>query len=256
MLNDAERGLTMQPDRFLRWTLYKAAWHRPDPDRGFHTMCGLVLPISAETTSTEAAAAEIAAHRTTVCGRCERRVGQERAQELPVQASPAAAGTPQQELTPEQQAVKDWLDHERQQRAKARRRAELDKNSSPGKSVHTTSGGLPTLGKGHLRERTDGDLSKTRAGLSYARLHGTVPDVTRSEPANLRVSQPAEYAALRSTKSALRVNYSQLFMGCSLRSVSTHVGQEAAFGALTPSSCRAGPHPVQQAGPGTIRHRV
>jgi len=145
MLNE---GLTMQPDRFSRWTLHKAAWHWPDPDRGLRTMCGLVLPSSAETTSTEAAAAEIAANRATVCGRCERRVERARAQELPVQASPAA-GTPQRELTPEQRAVKDWLDHERQQRAKARRRAELDKNSSPGKSVHTASGGLPTLGKRH-----------------------------------------------------------------------------------------------------------
>jgi hypothetical protein len=47
----AERGLTMQSDGFSRWTLYKAAWHRPDPDRGFHTMCGLVLPISAPETT-------------------------------------------------------------------------------------------------------------------------------------------------------------------------------------------------------------
>ena len=38
----------MQPDRFSRWALYKSAWHRPDPDRGFHTMCGLALPVSAE----------------------------------------------------------------------------------------------------------------------------------------------------------------------------------------------------------------
>jgi hypothetical protein len=111
-------------------------------------MCGLFLPISVETTSAEAAAAEIAANRTTVCGRCERRVERERAHELPVQVS-LAAGTPQRQLTPEQQAVKDWLDQERQQRAKARRRAELDKNSSPGKSVRPTSGGLPTLGKRH-----------------------------------------------------------------------------------------------------------
>lgn len=138
----------MQPDRFSRWTLYKAAWHRPDPDRGLRTMCDLVLPSSAGTTSTETAAAEIAANRTTVCSKCERRVERARVQELPVHANPAA-GTPKRELTAEQQTIKDWLDHEHQQRAKARRRAELDKNSAPGKSVHTASGGLPTLGKRH-----------------------------------------------------------------------------------------------------------
>ena len=128
-------------------------------------MCGRVLPLSAETTSTEAAAAaEIAANRTTVCGKCERRFERARAQESPAQPSPVA-GTQQRELTPEQQAVKDWLNHERQQWAKARRRAELDKNSPPGKSVHTTSRGLPTLGKQHLRTDTDSDLSQTRAGV-------------------------------------------------------------------------------------------
>jgi hypothetical protein len=105
-------------------------------------MCDLVLPSSVEIVPAKVADAEIAAHRTTVCGRCERRVQQARGPEPTRQAS-----TPARELTPEQQALKDWLDRERRQRAKARRQAGLDKKISPSRSVHTMSGGLPTLGK-------------------------------------------------------------------------------------------------------------
>lgn len=99
-----------------------------------------------EIVSTEDAAAEITAHRTTVCGRCERQVGQARGLEPTAQPGRQASELPR-DLTPEQQQLKEWLEHERMQRAKARRRAELDKKPSPGASVHTTSGGLPTLGK-------------------------------------------------------------------------------------------------------------
>jgi hypothetical protein len=126
--------------------LYQEAWHRPDPDRGLRTMCGLVLPSPIEVESTAAAATEIAANRTTVCGRCERRVEQARAPELSAQSGSLPA-VPRRELTPEQQHVKDWLDHKRQQRARTRRSAEIDTNPSSGKSVRTVSGGLPTLGK-------------------------------------------------------------------------------------------------------------
>jgi hypothetical protein len=111
----------MQADRLSGWALYAAVWHRPDPDRGFRAMCGVALPASVELTTARVAAAEIAANRTTVCGRCERRVEQARGPA----AAPGSAT-----LTPEQKKVKDCLDHERAQRAEARRRAELDKQGS------------------------------------------------------------------------------------------------------------------------------
>jgi hypothetical protein len=109
-------------------------------------MCDLALPSSVEIVSAKVAAAEIAAHRTTVCGRCERRVEKARGPE-PIRQPSRQASTPPRALTPEQQALKYWLDRERSQRAEARRQAGLDKKASPSRSVHTMSGGLPTLGK-------------------------------------------------------------------------------------------------------------
>jgi hypothetical protein len=38
----------MREDRFSQWAKFQTKWHRPDPDRLRHAMCGLPLPSSIE----------------------------------------------------------------------------------------------------------------------------------------------------------------------------------------------------------------
>jgi hypothetical protein len=142
-------------DRWSMWALYEAAWHRPDPDCDPGTMCGRHLPCEVESVSTEAAAAEIAANRTSVCGRCERLVQEARERVTHGtglhgrQAVLEDASLKSAQLSPEQQALKEWLDLERERRREARRLIEVDEKTKTGASasVRTVSGGLPTLGK-------------------------------------------------------------------------------------------------------------
>jgi hypothetical protein len=147
-------------DRWSKWAMHEAAWHRPDPDRQYATMCGKHIPCELEIVSSEIVAAEIAANRTSVCGRCERLVERARSSAVPTTSVKGGQESPLQqpafnsrELSPEQRALKQWLDLERVRRKEARRLAEAERKDEADKSrsVRTVSGGLPTLGKRHGR---------------------------------------------------------------------------------------------------------
>jgi hypothetical protein len=109
-------------------------------------MCGKSFPRGLRLVSGDVALAEIAANRTTVCGRCERLVEKARGPEAPGNSN-------SRQLSSEQRAIKKWLEVERTRRKKARRLAEEEKErrneEGQSTSVRAVSGGLPTLGKRH-----------------------------------------------------------------------------------------------------------
>ncbi len=145
----------MTTDRWSKWVLLEGAWHRPDPDHEHVTLCRISVPGGVAFVSSKQALAEIAVNRTTVCGRCERLAEQARRATLPPESAEDArsADSPPphsqaQNLTAEQRALKEWLDRERARRTRIRKLNEADRGQpDKSQSIHTVSGGLPTLGK-------------------------------------------------------------------------------------------------------------
>lgn len=117
-------------------------WHRLPPAHPLTTLCGTIVPRDAAMISSTEVMEDIATHRTTVCGTCER---------LITAGAPTGQKAPRRKprLTAGQQQIRDRLDQAQRESERARQAEAADKASRPGRStsVRTVSGGLPTLGK-------------------------------------------------------------------------------------------------------------